>query len=103
MFSVIIPLYNKKHYVSRAIDSVLNQTFQDFEVIVVNDESTDGGVELVKEKYGEQVHLLNQKNQGVSVARNTGIEQAQFPYIAFLDADDYWHSDFLFWMNSRIQ
>lgn len=102
MFSVIIPLYNKAPYIQRAIDSVLNQSVQDFEIIVVNDGSTDGGEELVKEKYGDQIHLLNQTNQGVSAARNKGIAHAKFPWIAFLDADDLWHSDFLFWMKKIV-
>lgn len=95
MFSVIIPLYNKAPYIQRAIDSVLNQSFRDFEIIVVNDGSTDGGEELVKEKYGDPLTLKNQRNQGVSVARNTGIENASYSWIAFLDADDAWHPQYL--------
>ncbi|MFC3415137.1 glycosyltransferase family A protein [Algoriphagus hitonicola] len=95
MFSIIIPLYNKAPYIQRAIDSVLNQRFKEFEIIVVNDGSTDGGENLVRENYGDQVNLLNQTNQGVSSARNKGITQAKFPWIAFLDADDYWHPDYL--------
>lgn len=95
MFSLIIPLYNKAPYIQRAIDSVLNQSFSEYEVIVVNDGSTDGGEELVKEKYGDQVILINQTNQGVSAARNKGIAHSRFEFLAFLDADDFWHSDFL--------
>ncbi|SDC82701.1 Glycosyltransferase involved in cell wall bisynthesis [Algoriphagus faecimaris] len=95
MFSVIIPLYNKAPYIQRAIDSVLNQGFQDFEIIVVNDGSTDGGEELVEKGYGEGVKLIHQKNQGVSGARNTGIEKATYSWIAFLDADDAWHPQYL--------
>lgn len=95
MFSIIIPLYNKSPFIQRAIDSVLNQSFKDYEVIVVNDGSTDGGGELVAKLYGDKVNLINQTNQGVSVARNTGISKAKFDYIAFLDADDYWHPQYL--------
>ncbi|WBL41301.1 glycosyltransferase family A protein [Algoriphagus halophytocola] len=103
MFSVIIPLFNKAPYIQRAIDSVLNQSLQDFEIIVVNDGSTDGGEELVKDNYGDQVILFNQTNQGVSAARNRGIAQSKFDFIAFLDADDYWHPEYLFWMNHVLE
>lgn len=95
MFSVIIPLFNKRAFVKRAIESVFSQTFQDFEVIVVDDGSTDGGGDFVKEFYGNQIKLIKQANAGVSVARNTGISQAKFPWVAFLDADDYWSPYFL--------
>jgi len=77
----------------------LNQSFTDFEVIVVDDGSTDGGGDLVLTLYGSKVRLIRQANQGVSVARNTGISHAEFDYVAFLDADDLWHIDFLFWMD----
>lgn len=102
MFSVIIPLYNKAPYIKRAIDSVLNQNFKKFEIIVVNDGSTDGGDEIVARDYRGEIHLLNQANQGVSAARNKGIAKAKFPWIAFLDADDYWHPDFLYWIKEVI-
>lgn len=103
MFSVIIPLYNKVTYIQRAIDSVLNQSFQDFEIIVVNDGSTDGGEELVKGNYGDQVVLINQINQGVSAARNKGIAHSRFDFLAFLDGDDYWHPDFLNWVSHVLE
>ncbi len=69
MFSIIIPLYNKAPYICRAIDSVLQQYFKDYEIIVVNDGSTDGGEKIVKEKYEGKINLIHQENQGVSVAR----------------------------------
>lgn len=103
MFSVIIPLYNKATYICRAIDSVLQQSYRDFEIIVVNDGSTDGGDQLVEEKYGNQVQLIHQSNQGVSAARNSGISEAKGEFIAFLDADDYWHMDFLACMEKVIE
>lgn len=95
MFSVLIPLYNKGLYVIRALDSVFDQTYQDFEVIVINDGSTDGGEVLVQKKYDGKVFLINQENSGVSTARNRGIRASKGDYIAFLDADDYWHQDYL--------
>jgi len=94
MFSIIIPLYNKSLYIKRAIDSVMGQTFPDYEVIVVNDGSTDGGEKIV-EGYGDRVKFILQKNQGVSEARNRGIQEAQYPWIAFLDADDFWQPVYL--------
>jgi len=95
LFSVIIPLYNKAPFIQRAIDSVQKQTVQDFEVIVINDGSTDGGEKLLHSYLSDRIQLINQVNQGVSAARNKGIKQAKFPYIAFLDADDQWHPLYL--------
>ncbi|WP_339926338.1 glycosyltransferase family A protein [uncultured Cyclobacterium sp.] len=95
MFSIIIPLYNKARYIQRAIEAVLAQTFQEFEIIVVNDGSTDGGEKLLEGYKDDRIKIINKKNQGVSIARNTGIKHANFFYIAFLDADDYWHKNYL--------
>jgi glycosyltransferase involved in cell wall biosynthesis len=103
MFSVIIPLYNKSQYILRAIDSVFCQSYGEYEVIVVNDGSTDGGEKRVMEKFGDRVILFHQKNQGVSSARNNGIKKAQFDRIAFLDADDYWHPDYLKFVTKVIK
>jgi glycosyltransferase involved in cell wall biosynthesis len=88
--SVIIPAFNRDHCVGAAVDSVLAQTFKDFEIIVVDDGSTDGTAEVL-EKYGSQVHLIRQENRGVSAARNTGVRAARGSWIAFLDSDDHWH------------
>jgi len=95
MFSVIIPLYNKEKYIKRAIKSVLNQTYQDFEIIVVNDGSSDSSIEKIKEIIDSKIKIFNQENQGVSAARNRGIKESKFNYIAFLDADDEWEEDYL--------
>ncbi len=94
-FSVIIPLYNKEPHVKRALDSVINQTVQDFEIIVVNDGSTDKSADVVKTFSDARIRLINQKNAGVSVARNRGINEAKSELIAFLDADDEWMPDYL--------
>ncbi len=88
--SVVIPLYNKGMHIARALNSVLAQTFQDFEVIVVDDGSTDDGAEIVRKYDDSRIQLIEQENQGVSAARNRGIKAAQAELIAFLDADDEW-------------
>lgn len=89
-FSVIIPLYNKESYISETIESVLNQSFNDFEIIIVNDGSTDlsqSKVELIDDS---KIRLHSIKNSGVSFARNFGVSKAQGQLLAFLDADDIW-------------
>ncbi len=95
MFSVIIPLYNKAPYVAKAIESVLNQTFREFEVIVVNDGSQDNSLEEVRKFTDSRLSIINQENSGVSTARNNGVKQAKYPYVCFLDADDWWANTFL--------
>lgn len=94
-FSVVIPLYNKGVHIVDALKSVLNQTYQDFEVIVVDDGSTDDSFKWADSVRSEKIHIYQQENQGVAVARNTGIEKSEGEYIAFLDADDIWHEDYL--------
>jgi len=89
MFSVVIPLYNKENHVKNSIETVLNQTCQDFEIVVIDDGSTDGGVEIVRQIPSEKIKLFqHDSNQGLSVARNTGIEKAKYDFIVLLDADD---------------
>lgn len=102
MFSVVIPLYNKHDTVKRAIDSVLNQSLPPDEIIVVNDGSTDGSDKLVCAQFGQRVRLVDQTNQGVSVARNIGLKQATCRYVAFLDSDDEWKPDFLARLSAMI-
>jgi glycosyltransferase involved in cell wall biosynthesis len=94
-FSIVIPLYNKACYIQRALDSVLNQTYQEFEIIVIDDGSIDGGGNIVKACKDARINLIQQVNQGESAARNRGIEEAKAENIAFLDADDEWKSGFL--------
>ena len=95
MVSVIIPLYNGAAYIERSIRSVLNQTFQEFEIIVVDDGSTDDGSQRVATFNLPSIRLVRQPNGGVSTARNTGIREARYGLVAFLDADDEWMPDHL--------
>ncbi|OQX54719.1 MAG: hypothetical protein B5M53_05570 [Candidatus Cloacimonas sp. 4484_209] len=89
--SVIIPTYNRAHLIRRAIQSVLNQTYQDFEIIIVDDGSTDDTEEVVKSFKNERIRYIRQeKNEGAAAARNTGIKMAKGEYIAFQDSDDEW-------------
>ena len=101
--SVIIPLYNKKQTILRAIESVVNQSFQDFKICVVDDGSTDGGVNLVEGLGDERISIIKQKNQGVSSARNNGVKAVSTVWVAFLDGDDEYHPDFLARMVAIIE
>lgn len=92
---MVIPLYNKGRYVAATLASVLQQTFTDFEVIVVDDGSTDNGLEVVRSCPDPRVSVVVQENMGVSAARNHGIRRAKSDYIAFLDADDLWEPTYL--------
>jgi len=94
LFSVVIPLYNKRDYIQRAVGSVLSQTWQNFEVIVVDDGSTDGSAEVI-ECLGRRVRVVWQANAGEGAARNAGIFEAHHDWVAFLDADDAWYPDHL--------
>ncbi len=94
-FSIVIPLYNKAPYINRALDSVINQTVQDFEIIVVDDGSTDNGAEIVQQIRDPRIRLIRQSNAGVSATRNRGIMEFNNELIAFLDADDEWGIGFL--------
>ena len=94
-FSVIIPLYNKEKFVENTLKSVLNQSFINFEVIIVNDGSTDASEEKVKQFNDDRIRYFSKENEGVSTARNYGITIAKSEYITFIDADDLWHPDFL--------
>jgi Glycosyl transferase family 2 len=86
--SVVIPAYNGDRYLAAAIDSVLGQTYQDYEIVVVDDGSTDNTAQVVKQ-YGKAVRYLSQTNQGVAASRNLGLAAAMGDYIAFLDQDDF--------------
>lgn len=104
-FTVIIPLYNKGYIFERCISSVLSQTYLDYNIVIVDDGSTDESIviaEKYKERYKDRIILLRQENSGVSTARNNGAKNARSEYICFLDADDEWTSDFLENINTLI-
>ena len=101
-FSIVIPLFNKENFIESTLSSVLNQIFTDFELIIVNDGSTDNSEEKVLQFNDKRIHYYSKKNEGVSTARNYGIEKAKSDYITFIDADDYWYPDFLEEMFNKI-
>lgn len=109
MFSIIIPLYNKAAYIQKAIHSVMSQTYQEFEVIVVDDGSTDKSLKMLQSTIidlqvpEEKIRIIEQENQGVSSARNNGVKCAKYEYIAFLDADDWWEATYLEEMKKLIE
>lgn len=91
--SVIVPLFNTERYIAATLVSVLAQTFTDFEIIVVDDGSTDRGPSIAAQISDERVRVFGQVNRGLAGARNAGIREARGRFIAFLDADDLWHPD----------
>ncbi len=101
-FSVIVPVYNKDRFVKNTINSILAQSFDDFELIIINDGSTDGSEKMICGFEDSRIRYHKTENQGVSAARNFGIEMSSSDYITFLDADDYWYPDFLSEMKNAI-
>ena len=97
LISVVIPVYNTEQYLSRCLDSALAQTFHDFELICVNDGSTDNSKCILEEyaKKDKRIKIINQSNQGLSLARNNGLKDIRTPYVCFLDSDDSIDETFL--------
>lgn len=93
--SIVIPLYNKGFIIYNTIKSVFEQTFTDFELVIVNDGSTDSSLEIVSQFLDVRIKLVHQENKGAAAARNLGIEKATSNLIAFLDADDFWYPNHL--------
>ncbi len=103
-FSIIMPLYNKAPYVRKAVESVLGQTSGDYELIIIDNGSNDGSSEIVTKFTDPRIRIVRlEENVGVSNARNKGVEMATAPYIAFLDADDWWEPTFLEEMAGLIE
>ena len=107
-FSIIVPLYNKAPYVHKALDSIISQTYQDWECIVINDGSSDNSLEVVKnfvdefKIYDLRFKIVDQSNAGVAAARNNGVIASHGEYLCFLDADDWWEPTFLEEMDKLI-
>lgn len=102
-FSIILPTYNRAHFLPKAIESVLSQTFKDWELIIVDDGSTDNTKEVVANYQDSRIRYIYQKNQERSAARNNGIDQAQGEYVCFLDSDDYFLQEKLIRFHEAIQ
>ena len=95
-FSVIIPVYNTEKYLGKCLDSLLNQSYSNFEALIVNDGSTDASEEVIKQYLNDsRITLISQENKGLGGARNTGILAAKGEYLVFLDSDDYLSFDCL--------
>lgn len=101
-FSIIVPLYNKAPYVRKALQSISAQSFTDYEVIVVDDGSTDNSADIVRELVNDHIRLISQLNSGVAAARNNGVAASKGEYLCFLDADDWWEPSFLKEMDQMI-
>lgn len=98
-FSIIVPVYNVEKYIKKCLDSIFNQTFKNFEVIVVNDGTKDKSMDIVKEY---DVKIINQENSGLSEARNTGVRSASGEYIIFIDSDDFIEKELLKKVNDSL-
>jgi glycosyltransferase involved in cell wall biosynthesis len=95
--SIIIPVYNAEKYLNKCLESVINQTLKDIEIICINDGSTDNSLDILQ-KYAKQDNrfiIINQDSSGAGVARNAGLDKAQGEYLAFLDSDDFFELDML--------
>ncbi len=92
--SIIIPIYNSRKHLKECLDSVINQTYKNLEIIIVDDHSTDNSLKLINTYHDKRIHIIKlSKNQGTSIARNKGVEISTGDYLCFLDSDDYWSLD----------
>ena len=94
-FSIIVPLYNKELSIRTTIESILKQTYPHFELIIINDGSTDRSLEIAEQFTDNRISIVDVPNGGVSNARNIGISKASYDYLTFLDADDLWYENSL--------
>ena len=104
LFTVVIPLYNKENYIAATLNSILAQTFTDFEIVIVNDVCTDNSVVVAQSFKDSRIRIITHPyNRGLSASRNTGIKNATAPYVTFIDADDAWKPLFLETMHCLIK
>ena len=102
--SVIVPVYGVEDYIKKCIDSLVNQTFKDFEVLVVNDGTLDRSIDIIKESFNDKrIKILNKENGGLSDARNFALSYATGEYIMYVDSDDYVHEEILEKMYNRAK
>ncbi len=104
LISIIIPIYNGEKYIKEALDSVINQTYTNLEIIIINDGSVDNSLNIIKDYQlkDNRIKIINKNNMGVSSARNDGINSSSGKYIMFLDSDDYYDNDYVYNMYSSL-
>lgn len=102
LFSIIIATYNRAHIIGKAIESIINQTYNNWELIIVDDGSTDNTKEIVESYSDNRISYFLKKNEERSIARNYGIDKSKGDYISFLDDDDYYLAEFLYVFNNKI-
>lgn len=102
LFSVIIPVYNKASFIAETIASVIEQDFSDYEILIIDDGSTDGSADIIKGFTDHRIRYYRRANHGVAASRNFGIAESRSPYIAFLDADDRWKREYLSTQHKNI-
>lgn len=104
MFSIVIPVFNKQNVLPTTLDSVLKQKEENFEVIIIDDGSSDNSLSVLQPFLNDhRFRVIEQKNMGVAVARNRGVQEASHDWVAFLDADDWWHPDYLSSLRNMIE
>ena len=100
--SVIIPIYNVEKYLSRCLESVINQTYKNLEIILVNDGSTDNSSKIIQQYYDPRIKIINKINGGLSSARNAGLKICTGDYITFVDSDDWIELDMIEFMTKQV-
>ena len=99
--SLVVPIYNSSKYLNKCIDSLVNQTLKDIEIILINDGSTDKSEKIIKEYNDKRIKYISKKNEGIGKTRNRGIKEATGEYIAFVDSDDYLNEHFCEYMYKK--